>query len=72
MPLFILTLFFHLRVGFMEKANQGGYKIDIEEHGFSVLRFKNDEVLFDLHRVLTTILSTLQNLRPSANNPLKA
>jgi very-short-patch-repair endonuclease len=44
---------------------------DLVEHGFSVLRFKNDEVIFDLHRVLTTILSTLQNLTSSSSTPLK-
>jgi very-short-patch-repair endonuclease len=60
------TLWHHIR-----NRQLGDFKIDIEEHGFSVLRFKNDEVLFDLHRVLSTILSTLQNLPSSANKPLK-
>ncbi|TSA34785.1 MAG: DUF559 domain-containing protein [Porphyromonadaceae bacterium] len=44
---------------------------ELEEHGFTVLRFKNDEVLLDLDRVLTDILKILQSLPSSGKGPLK-
>ena len=44
---------------------------ELEEHGFTVVRFKNNEVLFDLDRVLTDILKILQSLPSSGKCPLK-
>jgi very-short-patch-repair endonuclease len=44
---------------------------DLKAHGFSVLRFKNDEVLFDLERVLSDLLFTLQDLQSSGRGPLR-
>lgn len=44
---------------------------ELEEHGFRVFRFTNDQVLYDLERVLTVILKTLQNLPSTGTSPLK-
>ena len=43
---------------------------ELEGHGFTVMRFKNDEILFDLDRVLQDILKALHSLPSSARSPL--
>jgi very-short-patch-repair endonuclease len=43
---------------------------ELEGHGFTVLRFQNDEVLFDMNRVLNDILKTLHSLSSSGSSPL--
>ncbi|MCX6226865.1 MAG: DUF559 domain-containing protein [Bacteroidia bacterium] len=43
---------------------------ELEGHGFIVMRFKNDEILFDLDRVLHDILKTLHSLPSSGRSPL--
>lgn len=43
---------------------------ELESHGFTVLRYTNNEVLFDLVSVLKDILKNLQSLPSSVRNPL--
>ena len=43
---------------------------ELRGHGFTIMRFKNDEVVYDLERVLKNILKTLQNLPSSVRDPL--
>ena len=44
--------------------------MDLEFRGYTVLRFTNDQVLFDLDTVLAIILTELKSLPSIGKNPL--
>lgn len=37
----------------------------LEQAGFTVIRFKNEEVLNEINRVRETILNTIEQLKPT-------
>jgi very-short-patch-repair endonuclease len=43
---------------------------ELEAHGFTVVRFTNDQVILELETVLVVILQTLQNLPSDDHSPL--
>jgi len=54
----------------MMKAQDKLRDEELEGHGFTVLRFSNDEVLDDLDRVLEVVLKKLESLSSTAKSPL--